>query len=158
MGLNIGVDWRGVDLNMFWYSALGHSIWMANRRADLKYVNFTTDVLDRWNIDNTTSDYPRVTLSDPNDTWKKPSDFYVQKANYLRLKSLTVGYTLPSSITKVIKLSKLRIYISAENLLTITKYPGMAVEAGGNGPFDIGIDHGIYPQAKTLIMGVNIGF
>jgi len=142
---------------MFWYAALGHQIYMANRRADLKYANFTMDVLDRWHGEGTSNDYPFVTISDQNQTWIKPSDFYVKDADYLRLKSITLGYTLPKKISEAIKLTKIRFYILSENLLTFTKYPGMEVEMGG-GPFDIGIDHGVYPQAKTFIGGINITF
>jgi len=156
-GLNVSAEWHGVDFNMFWYAALGHQIYMANRRADLKYANFTMDVLDRWHGEGTSNDYPFVTISDQNQTWIKPSDFYVKDADYLRLKSITLGYTLPKKISEAIKLTKIRFYILSENLLTFTKYPGMEVEMGG-GPFDIGIDHGVYPQAKTFIGGINITF
>ncbi len=157
LGLNMSLDWKGIDFYMFWYSALGHQIWMANRRDDLKYANFTTDVLNRWNGEGTSNSCPRVTISDPNGTWKKPSDFYVHNADYLRLKSITLGYTIPEKITQTIKINKIRIYISAENLLTFTKYPGMEVEVGG-GPLGIGIDHGVYPLSRTLLGGINISF
>jgi hypothetical protein len=142
---------------MFWYAALGHQIWMANRRDDLKYANFTTDVLARWNGEGTSNEHPRVTISDPNGTWKKPSDFYVEDADFLRLKSITFGYTFPRKWMEVIKVKNLRIYVSAENLLTFTKYPGMEVEVGGD-PLNIGIDHGAYPMSKTILGGLSITF
>ncbi len=162
-GCNITFAWKGIDLYMFWYSALGHQIIMANRRSDLKYVNFTTDVLDRWHGEGTSTDEPRVSIADNNGNYKKFSDYYVKDADFLRLKSVTLGYTVPVKLTNAIKISKLRFYVSSENLLTFTKYPGMEVEVGGtpfgaDGTNPIGVDHGIYPQAKTYLAGVNIVF
>lgn len=158
LGLSTGLEYRGFDLNMFWYAAVGHQIWMANRRNDLIYANFTTDVLNRWNGEDTSNDHPRVTLNDPNQTWKRPSDFYVKDADFLRLKNITLGYTIPASVIKTIGIERLRVYMTSENLLTFTKYPGMEVEVGGGGALDLGIDHGVYPQSRTFIGGMNITF
>jgi TonB-linked SusC/RagA family outer membrane protein len=157
MGLNISLEWKGLDLYMFWYSAFGHQVWLANRRDDLKYANFTTDVLERWHGEGTSNSYPRVTISDPNGTWKRPSDFYVKDADFLRLKSVTLGYTLPKGVLNFLSVEKLRFYVSGENLLTFTKYPGMEMEVGGD-PLNIGIDHGAYPLSRTILGGVNITF
>lgn len=157
LGFNTSLEWKGFDFYMFWYSALGHQVWMANRRDDLKYSNFTTDILDRWHEGNTATDHPRVTISDPNGTWKKPSDFYVQDADFLRLKTITLGYTLPKIALDFLHIQKLRFYVTAENLITITKYPGMEMEVGGD-PLNIGIDHGAYPLSRTILGGVNITF
>lgn len=157
-GLNTSLTWKFLDLSMFWYAAIGQDIWMSNRRNDLIYANYTTDILNRWQEGDETADYPRVTLNDPNQTWKRPSDFYVHDADFLRLKNITLGYTLPQNLLKSIGIAKLRIYATSENLLTLTKYPGMEVEVGG-GPIDgIGIDHGVYPQSKTFLGGMNITF
>lgn len=156
-GLNITVEWKGIDLSMFWYTALGHQIYLANRRTDLRYPNFTTEVLDRWTADNPSTTHPRVTLSDPNQTYKRASDYFLKDADYLRLRNITLGYTLPRNITQKINIKRFRIYVTAENLLTFTKYTGMEVEMGG-GPLDIGIDHGVYPHAKTFLAGVQVGF
>ena len=157
-GLNIRLEWKGLDLSMFWYAATGHQIWIANRRNDLAYANFSTDILDRWHGESTSDEVPRVTLSDPNGTWKKPSDYFVKDADFLRLKTITLGYTIPSQITSLIRIERMRIYIASENLLTFTKYPGMEVEVGGGSPLDLGIDHGVYPFARTFTGGLNITF
>ncbi len=157
MGLNFNLEWKGFDLYMFWYTALGHQVWNANRRDDLKYANFSTKVLDRWTGEGSTNEYPRVTISDPNGTWKKPSDFYLEDADFIRLKTLTIGYTLPPGIISKLKLEKIRIYLTAENLFTFTNYTGMEVEVGGD-PLNIGIDHGTYPLSRTYMAGININF
>jgi hypothetical protein len=143
---------------MFWYSALGHQIYMANRRNDLIYSNYTTDILERWYGEGTSSSMPRVTLSDPNQTWKRPSDFYVHDADFLRLKNITLGYSLPSAMAQKIGLSRIRVYVTSENLLTFTKYKGMEIEVGGGGPLDLGIDHGVYPQSRSFLGGLNLTF
>jgi TonB-linked SusC/RagA family outer membrane protein len=158
LGLSTNFEFKNFDLSMFWYTGLGQQIWMANRRNDLIYSNYTTDILDRWYGEGTSNDVPRVTLSDPNETWKKPSDFYVKNADFLRLKNITLGYSLPSAIANKIGVKRLRVYMTSENLITFTKYPGMEVEAGGGGPLDVGIDHGIYPQSRTFLGGLQIGF
>jgi TonB-linked SusC/RagA family outer membrane protein len=161
-GVSISLNWKIIDLNMFWYTALGHQIYMANRRDDLKYSNFTTEVLNRWHADSIPADYPRVTISDPNGNWKKVSDFYIQDADFLRLKTLTIGLSLPKKWTDFLKVGKVRAYFMGENLLTFTKYPGIEVEVGGT-PFGsdgrpIGVDYGVYPVSKTYTAGINIEF
>jgi TonB-dependent starch-binding outer membrane protein SusC len=157
IGWNFGLDWKGIDFYMFWYAALGQQVWNANRRDDLKFSNFTTEVLNRWHGEGTSTDYPRVTLSDPNGTWKKPSDFYVEDADYLRLKTITLGYSLPVKAIQWLKLEKVRLYVTSENLLTFTKYKGMEMEVGGD-PLNVGIDHGTYPMSRTFLGGLNINF
>ncbi|MGL1888617.1 MAG: TonB-dependent receptor [Reichenbachiella sp.] len=157
MGLNLAFDWKGIDFGMFWYSAVGHQIYNASRRSDLMVSNYTTDALDAWSEDNTSGSLPRLTLRDDNRSWRNPSDFYVEDADYLRLKNIQIGYTLPKGMLEAIKVEKVRIYFLSENLLTFTKYSGMEAEIGG-GPLNMGVDYGIYPQPKTFIGGINITF
>jgi hypothetical protein len=162
-GLNFSIEYKGIDFYMFWYSALGHQIYMANRRADLLFSNYTTDVLNRWHGEGTSYDVPRVTKADRNGNLKKASDYFVKDADFLRLKTITLGYALPAKVTSFLKVQKIRLYVTSENLLTFTKYPGMEVEVGGtplgnDGTNPIGVDHGVYPLSKTFIGGLNIVF
>ncbi len=156
-GLNVNLEWNGFDFNMFWYTALGHQIWNATHRFDLNYTNYTYKYLNRWTGEGTSNDIPRVTLNDLNNNLKTASDFFVEDADFVRLKNLSIGYTLPKYITKFAKISKFRIFIVVENLLTFTKYSGFDPEIGG-GIFGNGIDHGIYPQAKSFLFGINLTF
>jgi hypothetical protein len=157
-GLSLDMSYKGFDFNMFWYTALGQQIWMAYRRYDQTYTNYGTDFYEnRWTGEGTSNTYPRVTFVDNNNNLKTPSDFYVKDADYLRLRNISFGYTLPKSLVNSVKISKVRFYIAAENLITITKYPGYDPEIGG-GVFGYGIDLGIYPQARTILGGVNITF
>ena len=88
---------------------------------------------------------------------KTVSDFFVHEASFFRLRNITLGYTLPKSATNYLKIKNLRFYVTAENLFTLTKYKGYDPEIGG-GVFGNGIDHGIYPQARTVLGGINITF
>jgi TonB-linked SusC/RagA family outer membrane protein len=163
-GLNTSLDWKGIDFNMFWYAALGQQNWMALRRYDQRNSNYSKELIDsRWTGEGTSNKYPRVLLNETNSVggisgnWQTPSDIYIYDASYVRLKNITLGYTLPAKISNFVKISKFRIYISAENLITITKYPGFDPEIGGS-IFNNGIDKGVYPQAKTYLAGVNVTF
>ncbi|OPZ43880.1 MAG: TonB dependent receptor [Bacteroidetes bacterium ADurb.BinA104] len=142
---------------MFLYAALGQEIYSATRRYDMNYANYTADWLDRWTGPGTSNHYPRVTFTDNNLNHKTVSDFYIQDGSFVRLRNITLGYSLPENITKAIKLKKLRFYLSAENLYTFTKYTGYDPEIGG-GVFDNGIDRGIYPQPRTIMTGINVTF
>lgn len=83
------------------------------------------------------------------------SDFYLEDGDYLRFKIVQLGYSLPSSIIGKAGLQKVRLYVSAENLLTLTKYTGYDPEIGGD---VMGIDRGYYPQARSFMFGANIQF
>ena len=115
-----------------------------------------------WNGPGTSNTYPRASydLASKNLAY---SSLNVFSGNYLRLKNITLGYTLPSDVTKKIGISKFRIYASAVNLLTFTKYPGADPEVGqdintaGNSQ-SYGVDRGLYPSSKTYNFGVNVTF
>ena len=86
------------------------------------------------------------------------SDLYIESGSYLRLKNIQLGYSLSKKILDKIKVSAWRFYVSAENLVTFTKYSGADPEIGAMGSFDIGIDRGVYPQARTFRFGTSITF
>jgi hypothetical protein len=123
----------------------------------LNGTNYRADWLDRWTGEGTSNYFPRVTFVDDNQNMKTVSDFFVHDGSFVRLRNLTLGYTLPKSVTDYIKIKKVRLYVSGENLVTFTKYKGFDPEIGG-GVFSNGIDHGIYPQARTVMGGLNITF
>lgn len=156
-GLNLNLEYKGFDMNMFLYAALGQEVYDATRRYDMNGTNYRVDWLNRWTGPGTSNTYPRVTFVDDNQNMKTVSDFFVHDGSFVRLRNITLGYTLPKSVTDYIKIKNLRFYVSAENLLTFTGYKGYDPEIGG-GVFSNGIDHGIYPQARTVLGGVNITF
>jgi hypothetical protein len=140
---------------LFAQGAAGNKIFQGLRRLDIGNANYQTRALSRWTGAGTSNDYPRLTSNDANGNFGNMSDFYLENGDYLRLKVVQIGYTLPGSILKKISATRLRIYLTAENLLTLTKYTGYDPEVGG-GVF--GIDKGMYPQARSFIGGVQLQF
>jgi TonB-linked SusC/RagA family outer membrane protein len=157
-GLNISLDFKGFDLNIFFQGAFGQQNFYGVRRNDLSMANYDTDILNRWLGENSTNEYPRVTLSDANGNFSKPSDYFVEDASYVRLKNVQFGYTFPVTINQTLKIKSIRLYLAAQNYLTLTKYKGYDPEIGARSTLDSGIDRGVYPQAKTIMVGANINF
>ena len=159
-GLNFDAEWRGIDLGVFFQGVSGVDVFDATYRQDIASGNYPTWVLQRWTGEGTSNSVP--TLGDSKN-WVC-SDMYVRDGSYLRLKNITLGYTLPRSLTSKIGISRLRIYGRAENLITWTKYWGFDPEVGAG--FDnnsqkhnteaTGVDYGVYPQARTFTIGVNV--
>jgi hypothetical protein len=133
----------------------GNMIFQGLRRLDILNGNYQTDALSRWHGEGTSDDYPRLTNLDDNGNFGNMSDFYLQKGDYLRLKLLQLGYTLPKSLTGKVNIDKIRVYLSGENLITLTEYTGYDPEIGGDVS---GIDRGYYPQARSFNFGINLQF
>lgn len=154
-GLTINMDYKGFDFMAFAQGATGNKIFQGLRRLDIPNANYQTDALTRWTGPGTSDDYPRLTNNDTNGNFGNMSNFYLEDGDYLRLKVVSVGYSLPNDLVSKMKLSRFRFYVSGENLLTLTKYTGYDPEIGGN---VLGIDKGFYPQARSFIVGVNVQF
>ena len=112
--------------------------------------------MDRWHGEGTSNTMPRFTWTNDNDNYRI-SDLYVKNGNFARIKNLQIGYTLPKAWTSKFFVDRLRVYVAAENLLTITPYDGLDPELGGDESSN-GIDRGYYPQARTFMVGLNLGF
>lgn len=161
-GFNAGLEWKGIDFSMVWQGVAGNDVYDATRRTDISSANQPRWMLNRWTGPGSTNELPRYTLNDTNGNWSKSSDLYIKDGSYLRLKNITLGYTLPVKWTSRAFIKKLRIYVSAENLLTFTKYDGFDPEISaasiGSMTGSMGIDKGVYPQARTFYFGANIAF
>ena len=150
-GLNFDFDWKGIDFGVFFQGVHGADVFDATFRQDIASGNYPTWVLQRWTGEGTSNKVP--TLGDSKN-WVC-SDMYIQDGSYLRLKNITLGYTLPTMLTNKIGINRLRIYGRAENLFTWTKYWGFDPEIG-SGSTSLGVDYGVYPQARTFTIGFNI--
>ena len=153
-------DWKGFDFSFMFQGVAGNYIYngtkqMAmNGRADMG--NLISDVYDTWDFNPSGSKYPRLGLVDDNNgNYVKFSDVFLEKGDYLRLKNITLGYTLPKHVTRHIGLEKgsLRVYMSIDNVATITGYSGIDPEVG-----NYGIDSGVYPVSRFFNFGVNVNF
>lgn len=154
-GFTINLDYKNFDLLVFAQGASGNKIFQGLRRLDIGNANFQTSALGRWTGEGTSNTFPRVTTDDTNKNFSNPSDFYLEDGDYLRFKTIQLGYSLPSDAINKAGLQKTRIYLTAENLFTFTKYSGYDPEIGGS---VMGIDRGFYPQARTFMLGVNLQF
>ncbi len=154
-GLNFNAEWKGFDFNAFFQGVSGADVFDATYRTDVFSGNYPTWMLGRWTGPGTSNKYPRLSLGDAVN-WQM-SDIYVCDASYLRLKNISLGYTLPRSLTQKVMIERLRFYVMADNLFTWTKYWGFDPEIGSGGT-SLGVDRGIYPQARTLVVGFNLSF
>lgn len=154
-GFNLGVSWKNFDLNMMWQGTAGNDIYDATRRTDIATSNLPSWMLNRWTGEGTSNRIPRFVQGD-NVNWQS-SDLYVYDGSYLRLKNIQLGYTLPAALTQKVFISSLRFYVAAENLFTFTKYHGFDPEISSGGT-SLGIDYGVYPQARVWTIGASPSF
>ena len=152
-GLNLNADWKGFDLNVFFQGVYGADVFDATWRQDIASGNYPTWVLQRWTGEGTSNSLPLLKLGDSKN-WVC-SDIYVQDGSYLRLKNISLGYTLPRNITKKVNIERFRVYVRAENLFTWTKYWGFDPEIGTSST-SMGVDYGVYPQARIFTVGCNL--
>lgn len=156
-GLTNSFSYKGFRLNIFIQGSQGNDIFNASKgdtqgMHDLK--NQSVEVLRRWRTPGQITDVPRARFN------LQPSTYFVEDGSYLRVKDITLSYSFKGSILERAGISRLQPYITANNLLTLTKYKGMDPEVnqwGNNGAVQ-GIDWGTYPHSKTLVFGVNLEF
>ena len=156
-GLNLGAEWNGFDLTAFFQGTQGNDIFDFSQRGDIQAMNRPSWMLGRWMGEGTSNKIPRMTAVNANRNWRS-SDLYIKDGSYIRLKTLQLGYTLPNKLMKSISIQKFRVFVSAENLLTFTKYDGFDPEIASGDYFNIGVDKGNYPQSRTISVGANISF
>lgn len=156
IGLTISAEYKGFDFNAVLGTQLGHDIYRTYERSDITFTNYQEFWLDRWTPDNPNGTLPRLVSNDPNNN-QRPSDFYVEDGSFLRLRNLQVGYNFPQRWISRAQLKGLRLYFSANNLVTVTNYRGFDPEIGVNGwILDTGIDKGFYPSNRTIGAGLKI--
>lgn len=156
-GLTLNADWKGIDLNLFFQGTIGNDVFDYSQRGDVPAMNRPGWILQRWHGEGTSNRIPRMTTMNPNSNWRS-SDLYIKDGSFLRLKSAQLGYTLPANLVQKITIQRVRLYVAAENLLTFTSYDGFEPELASGGYTTIGVDRGIYPQARTISVGANITF
>lgn len=154
-GFTLNLNYKNFDMMVFAQGAAGNKIFQGLRRLDIQNANYQTTALNRWVNEGSSNSFPRLTTNDTNKNFSNPSDFYLEDGDYLRIKTIQFGYSLPDEIISKIGLQRLRLYITGENLFTFTDYTGYDPEIGG-GVF--GIDRGFYPQATTGMLGINLQF
>lgn len=155
-GLALNGSYKGFDFSTIFGIQLGHEIYRTYERFDVTYTNYQDVWLDRWTPTNPSEEYPRLVSTDINNN-QRPSDFYVSDGSFLRLRNLQIGYSIPKALLAKAKMQGLRIYFTANNLLTITGYEGFDPDIGTNGwILDTGIDKGFYPSNKSFGLGLSL--
>lgn len=163
-GITNNISAYGFDLSFFFQFSVGNFVFN-NTRAFSEGMNSifgqAGTISNRWTPDNQTTDvrYPRAVFQDPNNN-RRVSDRFVEDASYLRLKNLSLGYNIPGNVMSKIGMTKGRIYVSGQNLLTFTNYSGFDPEISTFGETNTapGTDFLTFPQARTMIVGLNLGF
>lgn len=168
-GINFDGTWKAWDFNVYFYGAYGNKI-MNYVESDLESFqkrgsegveNVSVDYFkNHWTPAHPSNKYARVLAVDDATLNSVPSSAWVENGSFLKLKNVTVGYTLPASLAKKFSMSRLRIYLSTQNLFTITKYSGLDPEIGiqGGNATQNGVDGGTYPSSRFYTFGLNVTF
>lgn len=154
-GLNLNARYKNLDVNVFFNGLADYKIFNSLHRWDLLTANFPVEIMNRWHGEGTTNSYPRVAAGDLNGNFTNPSTFFLEEGSFLRLKNASIGYTFRN--IKAAKIDKIRVYASGTNLFVLTKYTGFDPEVSG-GALGLGIDKGVYPQPRTIMLGASVGF
>lgn len=144
-------------MNLFFQGTAGNDVFDFSQRGDIQAMNRPSWMLDRWIGEGTSNKIPRMTAVNPNRNWRS-SDLYIKDGSYVRLKTIQLGYSLPTSLLEKASLQRLRLFVTAENLFTFTSYDGFDPEIAAGDYFNIGVDKGIYPQSRTISVGANLTF
>ena len=154
-GFSFNMRYKAFDISGMVYSAIGQEI-IRNYERQQPYANQLGYMVDRWTGEGSTNVNPRVTTeSTHNNVF---SSYYVEDGSFARLKNIQIGYSFPGAKLKKIKVDSFRIYVSANNLITLTRYQGFDPDLGSSNALSAGVDYGFYPQAKTFMGGVQLKF
>lgn len=165
-GLRIGGDWNNFDLNLFFDGMAGNKIYNYPRyclESGATNGNLSTTVANSWRPDNPNTDMPRFSKTDGTDNKLAYTDRWLEDGSFVRLKTVDIGYTFPKQWVQKAMIQHLRVYVSMENLFTLTKYSGYTPDLGESSSagvsynvFSRGIDQGRYPVPRTFSFGIQV--
>ena len=175
LGLNNTFTYKNFDLNIFFTSSIGNKVYNVTRKehedpqGNTAYFKNTSNYakLELVDPNGSASDVNNVYVTNPdtkisglrNDRTngnQRVTDLYVEDGSFVRCKNISLGYTLPGSLTQKMHLKTLKVYVNATNVFTITNYSGMDPEIGSWDPLGAGIDNGYYPQPRIFTFGLNL--
>jgi hypothetical protein len=168
-GLNLTASYKAFDVIAYFYGVYGNKIldYEEDQLETFQSQGFVgiQNISEQyyqnaWTPQNHSNTYAAINTNDNVSQNSVPSSAYIENGSFLKLKNFTVGYTLPQDIAKRIAVSKVRIYVSSQNLFTITSYKGLDPEVGmqGGNATQNGVDNGIYPSSKFYTVGINATF
>ncbi len=170
IGVNASLQYKGFDLGAFLFWNKGGEIFNYSRYntdfMTFQYNRSARMLYDSWTPDHTGALLPKLDVNDSYSN-KYATDYFVEDASYVRLKNLQLGYTLPQSMLNKIKVRKLRIYVQAQNLFTITNFSGLDPDSSlqsyvedddSIADLSMGVVNNITPTPKQFLVGINLGF
>ncbi len=165
-GVNVNLEYKGLELKLFFQGQYGNKILMSEKyylNTGQGFINSVKDLPNiAWHGPGTSNSQPRIVSNDINLNFRM-SDFYLEDGSYTRLKNAQLAYNFPKSVSGLLKITNIMVYVSGENLLTFTKYPGIDPEMHSSTISEmmspqLGLSTFGYPQAKTFIAGIKIDF
>jgi TonB-linked SusC/RagA family outer membrane protein len=179
-GFNLDLAYKGFDFNAFFYGSYGNKIFNYQARnlesfqapGFVGIQNVSEEYYrNHWSPTNPSNRYARINYNDDVSANNVASSIYVENGSYLRLRNVTLGYTLPVAVSQKMTLNRVRLYFAAQNLFTITKYSGLDPEIGqptgtdpnnnnasSNNATASGVDVGTYPSSRFFTFGLNVTF
>jgi TonB-linked SusC/RagA family outer membrane protein len=158
IGMTANFSYKDFYVSAIFNAQLGHEIYRTYERSDVTFSNYQSFWLNRWTPDNPSEELPRLTSTDPNNN-QRPSSFYVEDGNFLRMRNLQIGWNVPDNIASKVNMKNVKIYLTGNNIFTITKYRGFDPDIGTSGwILDTGIDKGFYPNNRSFGAGLNVSF
>ena len=158
-GGNFNASYHNFDLSFFLQGNAGNKVYNGVYRdlMTMQYGNSHVDALNFWSPTNTNTNVPRPIIGDPNAN-ARDSDRFVESGSYVRLQNAQIGYSIPASVLSKIKgISRVRAYVSGQNIFLITKYKGLDPDFTSDGLFSRGFDYGSYPNPRSILIGLQIG-
>lgn len=162
-GITLGTTYKNFDLTVQMNGFFGNKIFNASKWFTDFFPSFqgaaiSERVKDSWSPSNTGATIPIFETASNFSTNTQANSFYVENGDYVRMQTLAVGYNMPSNLLNKLKMNRLRVFASMNNLFTITKYQGLDPGVGGNVDTQFGIDVGNYPVTRGWTVGLNLGF
>jgi hypothetical protein len=155
LGLNFEADYKGFDISVDIQGVYGNKIFNAKEIVRPDPYNWEKHVLGAWTGPGTSNTEPIASYGGNNYL---PSDKFIQDGSFTRLRNVTLGYTLPSGLTRKIAVSQIRVYIKGSNIYTLTRFTGYTPEIGSSDVLSNGIDYGTYPITSVYSFGINLTF
>jgi hypothetical protein len=154
-GISLGLDFKGFDFALDFQGESGASIFNYKETVRPDLYNFEEHVMDYWRGEGTSNSEPRPSEGGVNYL---QSSRYVQSANFFRLRNVTLGYTVPKSLTDRLAVKAARLYIRGTNVFTAQSFTGYSPEISNENPLDNKVDRGTYPVVSIYSCGLNLTF
>lgn len=159
-GLQASANYKGFDLMISSAGIYKRDVFNASRVKMYQFSSYdystTTLALSRWTPTNPSTTNYRINGNDPNKNMSKPSSWYVEDGSFFRIKNIELGFTFPKAWSSAVGLSRVRLFMSGQNLFTFTKYTGLDPEFGIGSAISSGVDYGSYPQSKVYMFGLQV--